>query len=100
MTAATGDAKHHVSFTLAQDTTTTTASVSSPEGGAGEIPADCMSCRLVGGGGCLGAAGYLVYITRPQPLPTRGVSLLAATGIASIGVARLLGYSSKSRHTR
>jgi len=53
---------------------------------------DCLGCRLVGGGGCLGASVYVSYHASKNTHPLgRSLSFLFAGGLAFVGVTRLMG---------
>lgn len=54
-------------------------------------PEDCLGCRLVGGGGCLGASVYVAYhATRNTNRIGRSLTLVFAGALAGIGITRLL----------
>ncbi|KAK8396308.1 hypothetical protein O3P69_005390 [Scylla paramamosain] len=60
--------------------------------GAGEgEDKDCLGCRLVGGGGCLGASMYVCYHASRNTHPTgRLLTLLFAGALGGVGLTRLL----------
>lgn len=61
-------------------------------GSNGKEPEDCIGCRLVGGGGCLGASAYVVYHGSKNSHPLgRIFTFLFAGALGGIGVSRLFG---------
>ncbi|XP_069956947.1 uncharacterized protein [Cherax quadricarinatus] len=56
-----------------------------------QVSEDCLACRLVGGGGCLGASLYVAYHgSRNTNLIGRSLTFLLGAALAGVGITRLL----------
>jgi len=55
-------------------------------------PESCWPCRITSGVGLIGSAGYVIYyMDRAKGRFARGFLLCTASGLVSLGAARLFG---------